>query len=311
MSATKQNNSASSRPVKRHIWRPNESVNIHFQKSFSAKTEAYGKPVLRPPSTRGAGLRRTAAIWKRRSRETRPLAKPITHLSKLVRSSASPAYLVWLRAAIGAGLGVGLAAALSLLTITSGSIGTLPLLVAPLGASAVLVFAVPASPLAQPWSVVGGNLMSAAIGLIAGHLIGMPAVAASVAVSTAIAAMSLARCLHPPGGACALLYALGAAGPDHWGTPHLLVIAINVAGLSATGWLYNNATGHSWPHRPVYVPPVPPGTHSARIHDALVEVLAEWNEVIDADVDDLDAIFRTVEQRIRSAEQDAPPAALI
>jgi CBS domain-containing membrane protein len=235
------------------------------------------------------------------------LAKPTTHLSKLVGSSHSPAYLIWLRGAIGAGLGIGLAAALSLLTIGSGSAAALPLLVAPIGASAVLVFAVPASPLAQPWSVIGGNLISAVVGLTAGHLIGMPA----VAVSTAIVAMSLARCLHPPGGACALLYALGAAGPDHWGAPQLLVIVINVAGLCAAGWLYNNATGHSWPHRPVHVPPVLPGTHSARVHDALVAVLAEWNEVIDADVDDLEAIFQTVERRIRSAEQDAPPAALI
>jgi CBS domain-containing membrane protein len=239
------------------------------------------------------------------------LAIPTIQPPKLIRSSPSPAYLLWLRGAIGAGLGIGLAAALSLLTIGSGSVAALPLLVAPIGASAVLVFAVPASPLAQPWSVIGGNLISALVGLAAGHLIGMPAVAASIAVSTAIVAMSLARCLHPPGGACALLYALGAAGPDHWGAPHLLVIAINVAGLSAVGWLYNNATGHSWPHRSVHVPPVLPGTHSARVHDALVAVLAEWNEVIDADVDDLEAIFQTVERRIRSAEHDAPPAALI
>ena len=50
----------------------------------------------------------------------------------------------------------------------------LPFLVAPLGASAVLVFCVPASPLAQPWAVIGGDLLSAAVGLIAGHLIGDP-----------------------------------------------------------------------------------------------------------------------------------------
>jgi len=39
--------------------------------------------------------------------------------------------------------------------------------VAPLGASSVLVFAVPASPLAQPWSVVGGNCVSALVGIAA------------------------------------------------------------------------------------------------------------------------------------------------
>jgi CBS domain-containing membrane protein len=38
-------------------------------------------------------------------------------------------------------------------------------------------------------------------------------------------------------------------------------------------------------------------------------VLAEWNEVIDADIDDLDAIFQAVERRVRSREQDAPVSA--
>ena len=42
----------------------------------------------------------------------------------------------------------------------------LPALIAPMGASAVLLFAVPASPLARPWSVVGGNTVSALVGVI-------------------------------------------------------------------------------------------------------------------------------------------------
>ena len=43
----------------------------------------------------------------------------------------------------------------------------LPLIVAPMGASAVLLFAVPASPLAQPWSIIGGNTISAMMGILA------------------------------------------------------------------------------------------------------------------------------------------------
>jgi CBS domain-containing membrane protein len=104
---------------------------------------------------------------------------------------------------------------------------------------------------------------------------------------------------------------LGAAGPEHWGALHVATIAVNVLALAGAGWLYNNLTGHSWPHRPVHIPVVIPGTRSAEVHEALTEVLAEWNEVIDADIDDLDAIFQAVERRIRSREQDAPPAALI
>src|SRR6187431_2885576 len=48
-----------------------------------------------------------------------------------------------------------------------GSSEHVPLLIAPMGASTVLVFGVPASPLAQPWSVIGGNVIAALIGIAA------------------------------------------------------------------------------------------------------------------------------------------------
>ena len=79
-----------------------------------------------------------------------------------------------------------------------------PLIVAPMGASAVLVFAVPASPLAQPWPVVGGNAISALVGVVVARVVADPVIAVGLAVSLAIAAMSLTRSLHPPGGAAAL-----------------------------------------------------------------------------------------------------------
>ncbi|RYH63846.1 MAG: hypothetical protein EON54_07270, partial [Alcaligenaceae bacterium] len=72
---------------------------------------------------------------------------------------------------------------------------------APLGASAVLVFAVPASPLAQPWAVIGGNVLSALVGSACAALIPDPAWAGAAAVALAIALMFSLRCLHPPGGA--------------------------------------------------------------------------------------------------------------
>jgi CBS domain-containing membrane protein len=217
--------------------------------------------------------------------------------------------LGWLRGAVGAGIGVGLAGIVGLALHGTGA-SALPWLVAPVGASAVLVFTVPASPLAQPWSVIGGSVISAIVGLAIGHVVGMPTLAAALSLGLSIAVMSMARCLHPPGGACALLYALGASGPDVWGVTYLPVIVINVAVLAGVGWVYNNLTGHSWPHRPMPIPAaVAPMPHAATVHQALTEVLAEWNDVIDADVDDLDAIFIAVERRVRSREQNAPPSA--
>ncbi|WP_240344816.1 HPP family protein [Novosphingobium sp. THN1] len=105
----------------------------------------------------------------------------------------------WQRGAIGAVLGIALAALLGHL-VPAGE--GLPWIMAPVGASAVLVFAVPASPLAQPWPVVGGNLISVLVGMAVGKLcalggIGAP-VAVSLAVGGAIAVMAIARCTHPP-----------------------------------------------------------------------------------------------------------------
>ncbi|WP_017666006.1 HPP family protein [Porphyrobacter sp. AAP82] len=207
--------------------------------------------------------------------------------------------LGWLRGSFGAGLGIAVAGLVTTVLLGNRMPG-LPWLVAPLGASAVLVFAVPASPLAQPWSVVGGNLISASIGLALGLLVGEPAPAAALAVGLAIATMSLARCLHPPGGACALLCALGAAGPEGWGYCHLAPIIANVLALAACGWIYNNATGHRWPH---VVAPVAPGAdrvHPSALHtrEDIEATLAGWDELLDVDVDELDAFCRAVSERV-------------
>lgn len=190
-------------------------------------------------------------------------------------------------------MGIAIAGAVTL-ALVGGKAAALPFLVAPLGASAVLVFCVPASPLAQPWSVIGGNLISSAIGLAAGRLLGDPWLAASLAVGAAIAVMSLARCLHPPGGACALLCALGATGKIPWDAANMLPIAANVLLLCGFGWFYNNLTGHPWPHRP---PRLPAPSQPAYSREDIVAVLTDWNEVLDVEIDDLDAFVQALLRR--------------
>ena len=86
----------------------------------------------------------------------------------------------------------------------------LPLIMAPLGASAVLVFGAFRSPLAQPRNVVGGHVLSGLIGVTVYQLVGdHQALAVSLSVPSAIALMHLSGTLHPPGGATAFV---GAAG---------------------------------------------------------------------------------------------------
>jgi CBS-domain-containing membrane protein len=80
-----------------------------------------------------------------------------------------------------------------------------PLLMAPFGATSVLIFGVPDSPLAQPRNVVGGNLLAAIVSLIILHFLGSSPLSMGMAVSSAIGIMQLTGTLHPPSGAVALV----------------------------------------------------------------------------------------------------------
>lgn len=122
-------------------------------------------------------------------------------------------------------------------------------LIAPMGASAVLLFAAPASPLAQPWSIVVGNGVSALMGVICASLIPDLALASACAVMLAIAAMFLTRSLHPPGGAVALTAVIGGEGIRQLGLGYVLLpVLINSLLLLALGLLYNRALGRRYPN---------------------------------------------------------------
>lgn len=97
-------------------------------------------------------------------------------------------------------------AVLTVLPVTPG----LSYLLAPLGATSVILFALPHSPLAQPWSVVGGLLLSAVVGWLCGLWIQPAFLAVAVALGIAIWLTAWLRCLHPPGGAMAVVFALSA-----------------------------------------------------------------------------------------------------
>jgi CBS domain-containing membrane protein len=186
-----------------------------------------------------------------------------------------------------------------------------PLLVAPLGASAVLLFVVPASPLAQPWSIVGGNTVSALVGVAVTHL-GLPVAAATgLAVAGAILAMSLLRCLHPPGGAAALTAVIG--GPvvaaTGWTFP-FFPVALNSIALVMLGLAYHRLSGHSYPHRPVPIAGHEPAAVGAALHmDDLDRALNDLGETFDVSREDLELLFRQVEfhaaERLRGTRSAA------
>lgn len=120
-------------------------------------------------------------------------------------------------------------------------------LMASLGASALLVFALPQSPMAQPWAVIAGNTVSALIGISCAILIQVPLIALPAAASLSILGMFLLRCLHPPAAAVALIAVLG--GVTHFRYAFFPVMVDSVL-LILAGAVYSNLTGKNYPNRP-------------------------------------------------------------
>lgn len=170
----------------------------------------------------------------------------------------------------------------------------LPWLVAPIGASAVLVFGVPGSPMAQPWAVIGGNTVSALAGILCVHALGSEPWVAGLAVGLAIAAMFTLRCLHPPGGACALVTVLGAVADPHFAFAPVL---LNSVLLVLAGVAYNSATRRRYPHgQHATSTPPSPATGVPHFNEAdLDAVLSRYNQVLDIGRDDLQDLLGQAE----------------
>ena len=198
------------------------------------------------------------------------------------------------RAALGALLGIGLCGLLF-----HALPGGARWLIAPVGASAVILFALSHSPLAQPWSVVGAYLFATLTGLFSVHALPLAPMAAGVAVGASIWLMARFNCIHPPAGALALLWVLD--GPrDLAGTLSFLgLIAANVFGMLGAAILINNLLlGRRYPYRaPPPVPNVhrtddePPTRRISLTHADLERAVRELDTFIDVQEDELIRLY--------------------
>ena len=165
--------------------------------------------------------------------------------------------------AAGAGVALSICAAVIL---WSGASPTGGLLIAPMGATAVILFALPNSPLAQPWSAVVGNTASAAMATAVHQVADYPAVVIGAAALLSLAAMFVLRALHPPGGAVALTAALNPAMLDAGGLRFVLGPAlIDTAALVVIAILWHRLNGRVYPfrHPQAEVPHAPAVTRCA------------------------------------------------
>jgi len=141
-------------------------------------------------------------------------------------------------AGVGGIIGIGLVAAIS---VFSGN----PLLIAPFGASAVLLFSTHDSPLAQPANVVGGHLIGALIGLALHALLPGAWWMAALGVGLAITLMSFLRLTHPPAGGNPLVVFASDPSFGFLFTPVLLGSVC----LVATACVYHRLTRVAYPRR--------------------------------------------------------------
>mmetsp|Transcript_28155 Transcript_28155/g.71777 ORF Transcript_28155/g.71777 Transcript_28155/m.71777 type:complete len:296 (-) Transcript_28155:952-1839(-) len=122
----------------------------------------------------------------------------------------------------------------------------LPLLVASFGASAVLLFGVPESKLAQPRNFLGGHVLSALIGVVFRAVMGRRLVwlAGSLAMATSLVVMQATQTVHPPGGATALIAGSALDVGDAHGFRFLLTILFASALMLAVALVLNNMSAH-------------------------------------------------------------------
>jgi CBS-domain-containing membrane protein len=141
--------------------------------------------------------------------------------------------------------GVGAMLAVAAIGLTQDLAG-LTMLFAPLGATCVLVFGVPASPLSQPMNVVLGHALAGAIG-VGAHL-ALPDTfwIAAAAVGLAITGMAILRITHPPAGATALVSYASAQSAAFLAFP----IVSGAVALVLLGSVYHRLTGTAYPAKP-------------------------------------------------------------
>lgn len=170
--------------------------------------------------------------------------------------------------------------------------------VASMGATAVLVFAVPHGPLSQPWAVVGGQLVSAIIGVACARWIPIPVLAAAVAVAAAIGVMHYLRCIHPPGGATALTAVIGGANIQALGFHYVLTpVLLNAVVIVLVAMVFNYA--FHWRRypavlavRPASEPEVVETTPDNSSDDDLETAREEMGSTVDISSQDLKEIYR-------------------
>lgn len=171
-------------------------------------------------------------------------------------------------------------------------------LLASMGASSVLLFGLPNSPLAKPWSFAAGHLISAVVGVICSHLFTDLALMAAVTIALVLFCMYIFECMHPPGGATALVPVI-ASSDQLLGYDFLLYpVALNVFVMLAVAlllqkfWLKRGWQKASQQYDPVHLhhDQTPLKRLGLQAEDLLL-ALNSFQTVVDISEQDLEQLF--------------------
>lgn len=184
-----------------------------------------------------------------------------------------------------------------IISLTLAGPAGLPFLVASMGAAAVLVFAMPQSPVSQPFPVIAGHLVAATLGVACAKAIDDPVVASAAAVALALGGMIMLRCTHPPGGAAALGAVVGGPAIHDLGWLYVLIpVALNAIILVLLAIAFNRIA--KFARYPLGAPPKMESTQSWALgpselnREDVRAALAEEKTVIDIDEEELHKLYQ-------------------
>jgi len=182
--------------------------------------------------------------------------------------------------------------------------------VASMGASAVLLFAVPHGQLSQPWPVIAGHGLSAGIGVVCAKTISDSTLAASCAVGLAIGVMHLCRCIHPPGGATAFTAVMGGEAMREMGFSFVLYPVLSNAVAMVLLAVIINAL-FPWRRYPSVfrrASPLPDSTPEtfAPTHEEVIEAVRSLDTFVDIDEQDLIRLVEILSDHPKLKSENKP-----
>jgi CBS-domain-containing membrane protein len=177
--------------------------------------------------------------------------------------------------------------------------------IASMGATAVLLYAVPHGPLSQPWPLIGGHTISAVIGVCCARSISSPALATAIAVGLAIGVMYQLKCIHPPGGATAFTAVMGGQAVHELGFYFVLYpVLLNAVAMLLLAMAINYP--FAWRRYPAFLilradnDRPDNETVPDEMHENVLDAIRSLDSFVDVSEQDLLYLIRTIAKNVET-----------